>query len=216
MKKSLALIASVLFASAVFAQKATIDFRYNMAAEDGKNFFNWSADGKSVKDTLDTATGASKAKSTTEFNVVRFDASGSKKAIPATLRYMMLFPVAPRATAVGDNFAVSQNGKELTIRFIHRGNAFEAKTDAKGKLNMNSFKMAAGVGENVGGKFVLKDEFVKAGGDKTKMADADWSKIKLEADLADADASYTYDGSLNASYKNNVLTIKGNLQKKSK
>ncbi|MBR7064890.1 MAG: hypothetical protein IKI31_07080 [Treponema sp.] len=216
MKKSILVIFSLVFASALFAQKATIDYRYNMASDDGKNYVNWSADGKSVKDTFDAATGASKAKTTTEFNVVRFDASGSKKAIPATLRYMMLFPVAARAVAVGDNFNVSANGKELTIRFIHRGNAFQVVTDKNGKINMNSFKMASGVGENIGGKFVLKDEFVKEGGDKTKMLDADWSKIQLENDVADADASYTYDGVLSAQYKNNVLTIKGNLVKKAK
>ncbi|MBQ9494667.1 MAG: hypothetical protein IJR50_03400 [Treponema sp.] len=199
---------------AAFAQKATIDLRFNALAEDANNYFNWTADGKNVKDAFDAASGASKAKSTTEFNVVRFDASGSKKAIPAGLRSFVLYPVAPRATAEGDAFMVSESGKMLTIRFIHRGVAYQIMTDAKGNIDMASSFQIATVGDNVGGKFMLKNEYVKAGGDKSKMADVDWSKVPFAKDVADSDAGYTYSGSLKAAYKNGILTVKGNLQKK--
>ena len=207
---AVAIISSV----AVFAQKATIDYRFNALAEDANNYFNWTADGKSIKDSFDVAAGASKAKSTTEFNVVRFDATGSKKAVPAGLRSLVLYPVSSRATAEGDAFSVSENGKMLTIRFIHRGVAYQITTDAKGNIDTASSFQIATVGDNVGGKFTLKDEYLKAGGDKSKMANIDWTKVSFAKDVADSDAGYTYTGSLKAAYKNGILTVKGTLQKK--
>lgn len=211
------IVVAVLFVTAMglaVAQRASIDFKYNVLADATGNYVNWSADGKSVKDTFDAASGASKAQSTEEFNVVRYDASGKLKATPQGLRNLLLYPVSPRSVADNDNLSVQENGKQLVITFIHRNNAFRITTDASGKLNMDScFEVAANVAENVGGKFILKEEFVKEGGDATVMADADWSKLPLAKDVADADASYKYVGELKTTYKKGVLTIKGNLKK---
>lgn len=217
MKNSKFIIAALVLvavAGLAVAQKVSIDFRFNTEAADAKNYFNWSANGKSVKDGFDAATGASIAQSTTAFNIVRYDNETTKKnAIPAGLRALVLYPVAAWNTATADAFTVTANGKQLVIRFIHRGTAYQITTDSKGKIDTDdSFKIAAGVGENVGGKFLIKDEFLKSGGDKANMADLDWSKITLVDDEAAEDATVDYDGELTASLKKGILTIKGNLK----
>lgn len=217
MKNSKFIIAALVLAavaSLAVAQKVSIDFRFNTEAADAKNHFNWSADGKTVKDGFDAATGASKAQSTTAFNVVRYDNETTKKnAIPAGLRALILYPVASWDTAVADAFTVTENKKQLVIRFVHRGTAYQITTDSKGKIDTgDSFQIATGIADNIGGKFMIKDEFLKAGGDKANMADLDWSKIRLIDDEAAEDATVDYDGELSASLKKGILTVKGNLK----
>lgn len=217
MKNSKFIIAALVLvavAGLAVAQKVSIDLRFNTEAADAKNYFNWSANGKAVKDGFDAATGASKAQSTTAFNAVRYDNDATKKnAIPAGLRSLVLYPVSSWDTATADAFTVTANGKQLVIRFVHRGTAYQITTDNKGKIDTDdSFKIAAGVGENVGGKFLIKDEYLKAGGDKTNMADLDWSKITLVDDEASDAATVDYDGSLTATLKKGILTVKGNLK----
>lgn len=208
---------AVLFVAATFgaaAQKAKIDMKYKVGTDDAANYINWSADGTTVKDGFDAASGASKANSTKKFDIVRFDATGKKQAVPGGFRALMLFPVATSAVAKGDNMTVTAEGKKVTITFIHRGTAYKITSDEKGNIDMaTSFQKAAGLADNVGGKFVLKDEFLKEGGDNTNMASLDWSKVTLAADTADADAGYTYTGSLKAEYKDGVLTLNGSLKK---
>ena len=217
MKNSKFIIAALVLAAAAslaVAQKVSIDFRFNTEAADAKNHFNWSADGKTVKDGFDAATGASKAQSTTAFNVVRYDNETTKKnAIPAGLRALVLYPVASWDTAVADAFTVTENKKQLVIRFVHCGTAYQITTDSKGKIDTgDSFQIATGIADNIGGKFMIKDEFLKAGGDKANMADLDWSKIRLIDDEAAEDATVDYDGELSASLKKGILTVKGNLK----
>ena len=217
MKDSKFLIAALVLvtvAGLAVAQRVSLDFRFNTEAADAKNYFNWSANGKSVKDGFDAATGASKAQSTTAFNVVRYDNEATKKnAIPAGLRALILYPVASWDTATADAFTVTPNGKQLVIRFVHRGTAYQITTDNKGKIDTDdSFKIAAGIADNIGGKFMVKDEYLKPNGDKANMADLDWSKITLVDDEAAEDATVDYDGELTASLKKGILTIKGNLK----
>jgi len=215
--KFLGLMAILLVAGTLSAtaQKVKIDFKYKVGTDDKANYFNWSADGTSIKDGFDAASGASKAQSTTKFNSVRFDESGKKKAVPAGLRSLVLFPVGTSFIAKGDNLTVEANGSVLTIKFVHRGTAYVITTDEKGNIDMDSsFQTQSGLADNIGGKFVLKDDFVKEGGDKNDMASLDWSKVtSLSADTADEDASYKYVGKLKALYKDGVLSIKGNLKK---
>lgn len=209
-----AAVALVAVAGLAAAQKVSIDFRFNTEAADAKNYFNWSANGKTVKDGFDAATGASKAQSTTAFNAVRYDNDATKKnAIPAGLRALVLYPISSWNTAAADAFTVIPNGKQLVIRFVHRGTAYQITTDSKGKIDTSdSFKIARGVAENIGGKFYVKDEFLKEGGDKANMASLDWSKIRLVDDEAADDATVDYDGELTASLKKGILTVKGNLK----
>lgn len=210
----IAALALVTVAGLAVAQKASIDFRFNTKSADPKNHFNWSANGKSVKDGFDTVTGASKAQSTTGFNVVRYDSEATKKnAIPAGLRALVLYPIASWNVAEADAFTVTEQGKKLVIRFVHRGTAYQVTTDDKGRIDTNdSFKIAQGIADNIGGKFLVKAEYLKAGGDNTKMSDLDWSKIPLVDDEAAEDATVDYDGELKTSFKRGILTIKGTLK----
>jgi hypothetical protein len=209
-----ACVVTVVSLFAASAQRAVIDFRFNTVKDDGKNYFNWSADGKSVKDGFDAASGASKAKSTSEFNIVRFDSTGKKQAVPGGLRALVLFPVAASAIADGDAFTVKSLLKKVTITFVHRGTAYKITSNDKGTIDLASgFQIAKDVGVNLGGKFVLKDEFVKTGGNKNTMADLDWSKVILIPDTADVDADYKYAGVLDAAVKDGILTVKGSLKK---
>ena len=210
----------ILFFAAAFAalvtlgcsnntQKVSLDVRFNALAEDSANYFKWSEGGNAaVADGYDAATGASKAQSTTRFDAVRYDNETSKKAaIPSGLRSLVLFPIASFDTAVNDAFTVTENGKQLTIRFVHRGTAYQIITDSNGKIDMAT-------ADNIAGKFLLKDEYLVAGGSKNDMNALDWTKITLTADTAAADATRSFEGTLDASYKNGILTVKGSLTQK--
>ena len=201
MKKALffvaAFVALVTLGCSNNTQKVSLDIRFNALAEDSTNYFKWSEGGNAVvTDGYDAATGASKAQSTTRFDAVRYDNETSKKAaIPSGLRSLVLFPIASFDTAVNDAFTVTENGKQLTIRFVHRGTAYQ-------------------IADNIAGKFLLKDEYLVAGGSKNDMNALDWTKITLTADTAAADATRSFEGTLDASYKNGILTVKGSLTQK--
>lgn len=205
-----------LWVVAAQAQKVTIDFKFNTLTGDSSNYFNWVADGKVVKDGYDAKTGASKAGSTALFDTVRYDSADTKNAaIPVGLRSLVLFPLAGYDTAKNDALSVAENKRQLTIRFVHRGNAYQVKTDDKGRIDLdNAFSMAPGVADNIGGKFLIKAEYLKEGGNSANMADLDWSKITLVPDTVAEDALKSYSGTLNTTFKKGILTIKGNLTKK--
>ena len=211
-----ALALSLVAAPVLFAQNVKIDARVNVLAADKANYFNWTLGNKVTKDSFDAASGASLSGSTEGFNAVRYDAESTKKAaVPVTLRGLLLYPVSDFATAQADALTVTANGKALVVRFVHRGTAYELTTDKNGKANvLTCAKSAKALADNVGGEFVLKSEFVKAGGDPKKMSDLDWSKVALVSDAKAADASRWYEGSLDVAYVKGILTIKGNLTEK--
>lgn len=211
----LAVLALVAVPAAT-AQNASVDARMNILAADAGNFFNWTLGSQKVADKFDAASGASIAGSTAGFDKVRYDDAATKKAaIPVGLRGLLLFPVYDFAGFTHDDLKVTENGKALTVRYVHRGTAYELTTDAKGRFNLlTGAKFAKGLADNVGGEFVLKPEFVKEGGDAKNMSDLDWSKIALVADAKDPAASRWYEGDLAFAYKNGVLTIKGKLTEK--
>jgi hypothetical protein len=214
--KVLAVIALLSVVPALFAQNVTIDAKVNVLTSDTTNYFNWTLGKKTVKDKLDAASGASVAKSTAEFNSVRYDTDDAKKAaIPVALRGFVLYPVADYKTLTDDALTVAEDGKALTVHFVHRGVAYELKTDKNGDFNvLTGAKFAKGLADNVGGEFVLKAEFTKAGGDPKKMSSLDWSKVTLVPDAKDPAATRWYEGTLRLELKKGILTAKGNLTEK--
>ncbi len=101
--------------AAVSAQNVSIDYRMNIRAPDpAGNHLIWSAGNINISDALDTATGASKMRSTAQFDAVRYDSASAKQpAIPGGLRSLFLFPLAPWDIAVGEaptNSAPMQTG----------------------------------------------------------------------------------------------------------
>ncbi len=173
-----AVIALVGMTGAVMAQNTRIDARLNALAADPANYLNWTIGKKVVKDAFDAKSGAGLAASTKGFDAVRFAGEATKKAaIPVGLRGLMLYPVSDYAIAAFDDLKITANGKQITVRYVHRGAAYELVTDNKGKFDvLTGARMARGLAENVGGEFVLKAEFVKAGTDGKKMSDLDWEK----------------------------------------
>ncbi len=220
MTKRIIAIVIVLLAmtGALIAQNARIDAKMNVLAADSANYFNWTAGKKVVKDSFDAKSGASVAASTKEFDAVRFDGEATKKAaIPVGLRGLLLYPVADYAVTAFDDLKVTVNGKQVTVRYVHRGVAYELVTDGKGKFDvLTGAKMARGLADNVGGEFVLKAEFVKAGTDGKKMSDLDWGKITLVPDAKDPAATRWYEGKLDFSYAKGILAVKGTLVEKKK
>jgi hypothetical protein len=224
---SAALILALVFSSCG-GGSAKIDYRMNVAAPDAaNNYFNWSAAGASVKDSFDPtlpgehgATGASKAKSTSRFDLaVTYDipANAPKyqgNTIPGGFRSLLLYPVAPDSVRTFDNLTVTVNNKEVTIRYVHRDSAYEIKTDANGKLDVTTgCKVARGVCSTQDqANFTLKPEFSKTGAASTNMADFDWSKATFGPDVYAATASRHYTGLLDVDVASNILTIKGSLK----
>ncbi|MDR0786014.1 MAG: hypothetical protein LBE74_09085 [Treponema sp.] len=216
-----------VFGLAGCGRSAKIDYRMNVAGPDNGNYFNWSAGSATVKDTFDPSapgengtTGASKAKSTARFDAaVTYDISSNAAkhtgyALPSGLRGLFLYAVASDATRLNDQLSVTANGKELTIRYIHRDSAYEIKTDAAGKIDVTTAcKAARGVCTTEDQRsFVLKPEFSKTGSASSNMADFDWSKAVFTQDTFSENATRHYTGSLDAEFANNVLTVKGSLK----
>ncbi len=198
------------------AQSVKIDARMNVLSSDTADYLSWTLGGKATKDSYDAASGASLSGSTGALDAVRYDAASSKKAaIPVALRGLLLYPVSDFATTQYDALTVQANGKALTVRYVHRGTAYELTTDKNGKFDvLTGAKSAKSLADNVGGDFVLKPEFVKAGADPKKMSSLDWSKITLVPDAKDPAATRWYEGSLAFGYKAGVLTVKGTLNEK--
>lgn len=203
---------AVLFTTgfAAFAQKITFDYRFNVLNDDGMHYFTWTQDGKTVKDSYDAVTGASREKSTSMF---KWRDENRKKMIPTGLRGLMLYAVSSRERAGYEAFTLNADGKMLTINFIHNANAYKITTDAKGNLSTESSFQIAPACDNIGGKYMLKPEYVKAGGDRADMNNVDWSKIPFAKDVAESE-EIVYTGTLKTSYKNGILTAKGTLQPK--
>jgi hypothetical protein len=211
----------VLMTSAVslFAQSVRIDYRMNVRAPDpSANYLKWAFGSLNIDDALDTATGASKMKSTAQFDAVRYDSAATKQAsIPGGLRSLFMFPVAAWETAVSDSLQVATIGKQVIIRYVHRGSAYEFTTDAMGRLNiLTGCKIASGIADNNNNSFVIKSANLKAGQDPRRMSSLDWTKIRLMNETFSPTASRHYEGMLDVTYIDGILTMKGTLTEKKK
>jgi hypothetical protein len=201
------------------ATDVKIDFRMNIAKQDYEaNYFNWTL-GKqeTVQDKFDAVSGASLKGSTKEFNVVRYagNAADKKAAIPAALRSLFLLPLSDWKFVEEYGLQVTNTDGALTIRFARKTTAYELKTDNEGNFNiLTGAKIAKDITEKTDTGYVIKSEYLKAGGDPAKMSDLDWDKVPLKADTFASDAAYHYEGSLKFALKDSVLTVNGTLNRK--
>jgi hypothetical protein len=137
--RSVLLIAAfVLCAFIASAADLTIDMQVNTAAKDyANNYLTFKGANNSVeKDQFvaDGTSGASKLLSTELFNSYRFDVRG-KKTMPGAVRSLLLYAVADDGTRTGDNLQVSKAADgTITVRYVHRGTAYEIVTDKTGSL----------------------------------------------------------------------------------
>ena len=143
-------------------QSIQFSFRYNTLADDGKNYLAWKTDGTKQRDSFDAVSGASAARSTQ--NWAAFATVSKNKVMPKGLRALLLFAVNPRQAAQDDALSVSQEGRQLTIQFVHRGIAYRIQSDSHGLLDTeSSFFLAENVAENKGGVFSLVREVLPGG-----------------------------------------------------
>lgn len=226
--RSVLLIAAfVLCAFAAAAADLTIDYQVNVAAKDyANNYFTFKGGNHSVeKDqfVVDGTSGASKLGSTELFNTYRFDVRG-KKTMPGGLRSLFLYPVADDGTRTGDNLQVSKAGNgTITIRYVHRGTAYEIVTDKTGALVLpitTARMRKIGHSDNQ-----IHADFSKNG----KATGVDWAKVwdasiadgktvgsttsktgKIAPDVAESEF-FVFAGTLKVTFARNILKIAGEL-----
>lgn len=235
MKRALIVFIAVLVLSggALFAQDLRVDFQLNAAAADpANNYFSFIGPIRYMsanKDQVDATTGASKLKSTANFQPYRNDVKG-QVVFPDGLRGLFLFAVSPYKTLTDDALAVNKaSDGTITIWFVHRGTAYEIVTDRNGRLTFpaGNFRKR-NVGFIVGaGPQVLSRDFSRDG----TAATIDWNKVwdsripggkeiaagnnartgDIVPDLVAAGAMFHWDGALQVTLDRNILKIVGGL-----
>lgn len=232
MKRRIILLSAALIAFAAFAAAAadlTVDMQVNTTAKDyANNYITFKGLVSSVERDqfapgADATSGASKLFSTEVFNAYRFDVKG-KAALPSALRYFMLYAVANDGIRVGDNMNVTKAASGvITIRFVHRGYAFEIVTDSTGKvvLPTTSIKLRViGATDNT-----ISPDFSTNG----KTTGVDWAKVwdtsiadgkvigttnvktsKVMNDIADS-TIYLWTGAYQFSYDGKILKMTASL-----
>lgn len=160
MKKTVCMIAlaglfwSLAAASKTELQTVHIEYRYNTVTSDAKNTLRWTTDGTKKTDYFDVQTGASVSRATQSLSAI--SVASKNKVLPKALRALLLYAVSPRKTAEQDAFCFTQDGKKLTVQFVHRGVAYRIQSDENGMLDVEkSFFIADHVAENTGGVFTL-------------------------------------------------------------
>lgn len=227
---ALALIGSTV---AAFAADLSIDYQVNTTAKDyANNYLTFTgAPVKVVKDQFapgpDAVSGASKLESTSLFNVYRFDIFGGK-LLPGGLRSFFLYPVADDGTRTGDGLTVLKNADgSITVRYIHRGTAYEFSTDAKGQLVLPT----AAVKTRLIGTTDNKNISTDFSADGT-VAKVDWKKVwdasiadgkqigsttaktgKIGSDVATSNI-YIWGGVLQFTFDGKILKVAGELSAK--
>jgi hypothetical protein len=207
---------SLFFATvfALSAQELTIDMRYNvLRSEPSRDYLNWASGNRGIQDSYDAVTGASVARSTREFDSIRYDSMTSRRyTMPAGIRHLLLFPLTSRRTADDFHLSVQEEGQKLRIRFIVYGTVYQIQTDDDKKIDLRTGCFLA---ENITERYApvspLRAQYVKPGGSANDINALNWDKINLVPDTAAPDASRTYTGFLTAGYSGGVLTIKGAL-----
>jgi hypothetical protein len=227
--RSMLLVAAFLLC-AFFASAAdlTIDMRVNTAAKDYANNYltfkgaNNSVDKDQFVPATDGTTGASKLLSTELFNSYRFDVRG-KKTMPGALRSLLLFPVADDSTRTGDNLQVAKAADgAITIRYVHRGTAYEIVTDKAGKIALPTSVRSRKIGHTDN---QIHPDFSSNG----KATGVDWAKVwdasiadgktvgsttsktgKIVPDVADSEF-FVLQGTLQVTFAGNILKIAGEL-----
>lgn len=207
-----------------------IDFQLNVAGSSDSSYFSFKGPIRYMeadKDTFDAKTNASSKGSTKLFQVYRYDVKG-RNTLPDGLRGLFLFAVATSEQLKTDNFTINKDQDNIiTIQYVHRGVAYYITTDKDGKLNFNdkSFKKRV-IGYIKGeGPQVIHKDFSEDG----TAAKVDWKKVwdgsipagkdfgpdikvktgSVVADVPSKDAFYYWDGTLQATFENNVLKISG-------
>ena len=231
MRRLIPVIGMLFIAFSLFGQGLTIDMQLNVASQDYANNYlsyrNQPAIGgpgrTNERDQFDAATSASKLGSTYGLNqYYRDPANGT--TLPSGLRGLLLYPVADSHYLADDALSVSRaaNGV-ITVRYVHRGTAYEMVTDTQGRFDImgrNSRFRKIGHTDNA-----IHADFSSNG----RVTGINWNSVwnsSIAADkqvgttssrtgaiTSDAPASgfHYYAGSLQFRLNGNILTINGTL-----
>ncbi len=226
MKKYSVLILVLFFsAMALHAADLAVYVQVNLAErDDANNYFTFRGSNNAVeKDSFDAVAGASKGHTTELFNSYRRDVRG-KTTMPAGLRGLFLYGVAGNDTRVADNLTASQaSDGTITIRYVHRGTAYELVTDRAGRISLpdGNYRMRKiGHTDNT-----IHPDFSSNG----KVTGVDWGKVwntsiadgkkvgstnsttgKVTRDVAQSDF-FKFAGNLQAKIEGKFLKVYGEL-----
>ncbi len=223
---------ALLGSAAAIAQDLKIDYNLDLNPGAKTSYFSFTGPIRSVavdKDHLDAATGASVLNSTVLFQAYLYDVKG-KAAMSSGLRGLFLYAVGAANERTDDNLAISKAADGvITVRYVHRGTAYEIQTDKTGKLefpNGTFRKRVVGFIAGEGPQVISKD-FSSDG----TAAKVDWSKVwddkiasgkeiasgnaaktgAIASDTADPASMYFWSGALQCTFDKNVLKISGGL-----
>jgi hypothetical protein len=190
MKKTAILICGIFLITMALSAQApaplVIDYQYNMTGPDTSNYFGFTgphrygrAGGNKMnvnRDSLDTATGASRHQSTAIFSVAYQTDIAQKAAFPGGVRGLLLYPLATDDLRKEDVPLVTKaaNGV-ITIQYAHRGVAYRITTDAQGRLTFPKGNYQSRViGSIVGaGPQVIARDFSTTG----EPAQINWARV---------------------------------------
>ncbi|MHC6204091.1 hypothetical protein ACYULU_12965 [Breznakiellaceae bacterium SP9] len=215
MKNLLVFLLISVIGFSVYAQEITINMRYNvLRSEPSRDYFNWSIGNRCINDSYDAISGASIARSTREFDAVRYDTPSTRRyTLPRGIRHLVLFPVASRQYTDNFNLTVHEEGQRLIIRFIVYGTAYQIQTDDNKKIDIRTACfIAEGITESNSLVSPIRSRYLKPGNDPRNINSVDWDKINWVPDTAVSNASRKYNGVLTAGYANGILILNGVLK----
>jgi len=197
-----------------------VDYKVNVSTQSyDTNYFNWSFGDKKIEDKFDVASQASLKKSTGEFNSVRYAGRAEDKELtmPQGLRSLFMYAIANWSLLEGDNLRVEKEGGIIKVRYVHHGKAYELTTNEKGDFDvLTGSKIAKDFAiEEEHKKYTIKDEYL-IGDDPSLMKNLNWDMLTFNPDKYASNSPYHFEGKLKFEFSDNVLHIKGKLQKKDK
>ncbi len=220
-----AVVVSLVMATSAFAAELYVEAQFDIAGKAlAKSFLTVKGPGESVtKDTVDVATGASKAKGTEVLNTYRVGAD-KKNTLPAGLQSLLKYGVSPEKYFSGDalNATKAKDGV-ITIQYAHRGTAYImadcklrkiANLEADGSQKVSTDFSPSGKVADINWAKVW-DASVADGSLITTVTAADGkvTEVKTGKIVVDAAPSATpYVGVFKVTLKDNFLTMKANLK----
>jgi hypothetical protein len=230
--KMIVLVTLLGCAGLLAAQDLSIDYRFDVSGRAGGNYLSYTSAIRYIaadKDSFDAVSGVSRQKSTSLFAPIQTDIMG-RATISGGFRSLLMFPLAPDSVRVEDNLHVYKEGSVITMEYVHRGVAYRIQTDRQGNI---TFPRGSYVMRTIGyikghDPQVISPDF-SAG--KT-AAGLDWKKVwdpntpsgrpidsasqdrtgPIQNDYGDMMAMFNWDGTLEVSFENSVLAIKGVLR----
>ena len=168
-----------LIGGLAFAQDLRVQFQYNMNQPDpAASFFTFQGPIRYMaadRDQVDMTTGASRQKSTANFQPYRYDVVG-KQVFPSGLRGLFLFAVATPDYRTIDNLSATRAADGvITIQYVHRGTAYRIRTDRNGRLsfpNVQAEQRTIGFIQGAGPQVISRD-YSQNG----TAATVDWARV---------------------------------------